>query len=156
MKKIFFIALLVVFAGCTESETEKIEPLSFTESQAITLAIDDEYRAKAAYGAAISEFGLVNPFANILEAEELHIQALEALFVKYSIVIPENSWRSGDNKFSSLKDACEQAVQAELRNIELYENLKTRTSRQDLITVFDSVQGASRNHLSSFQNCAVR
>jgi bacterioferritin (cytochrome b1) len=42
-------------------------------------ALTDEYKARAFYRLVIKTFGPVQPFINIVEAEETHAQALEAL-----------------------------------------------------------------------------
>ena len=53
---------------------------------------DDEYRAHATYGQVIGDFGPVQPFLNIVEAEARHVSALLSLFEQYGIAAPKNRW----------------------------------------------------------------
>lgn len=51
-------------------------------------ALDDEYKARAFYRLVIKTFGPVWPFINIVEAEDTHATALEALCARYGISLP--------------------------------------------------------------------
>ncbi len=67
-------------------------PLSDTESQVLREALDDEYRAWATYDQVIADFGAVQPFVNIREAEARHIDALHGLYRCYGLTIPDNPY----------------------------------------------------------------
>ena len=51
-------------------------------------ALNDEYKARALYRLVIKAFGPVRPFINIVEAEDAHATALEALCARYGILPP--------------------------------------------------------------------
>ena len=56
----------------------------------LTYAIQDEYLAKAEYAKITEALGNVRPFANIINAEQTHIVALENLLKTYGIAVPVN------------------------------------------------------------------
>lgn len=65
-------------------------PLSEPEIQALSDALDDEYKSYATYAQVIADFGPERPFVNIVEAEERHFSALLALFAAYGITSPKD------------------------------------------------------------------
>jgi hypothetical protein len=63
-----------------ESDSGAFEELSEVEITALREALDDEYRAHAIYTQVLANFGDdVLPFANIVDAEARHIDALLGL-----------------------------------------------------------------------------
>jgi hypothetical protein len=48
--------------------------------QALSEALDDEYRARATYRKVIERFGPVRPFVNIVDTENRHVGALVRQF----------------------------------------------------------------------------
>jgi hypothetical protein len=131
--------------------------LSDTEINALHEALDDEYKALATYDQVIADFGPVRPFLNIREAEARHIQALAALFARYDIAMPANTWEARAPHYASLSEACKAAVAGEIENDSLYERLLQATRRLDILTVFTRLQDASRTrHLPAFQRCLDR
>jgi hypothetical protein len=131
--------------------------LAKTEIRALNEALDDEYRAWAAYDQVIADFGEVRPFSNIREAEARHIDALSVLFARYGLPMPENPWPGRVARYASLQAACEAGVAAEIENGALYERLLASTGRPDILTVFRNLQEASQQrHLPAFRRCAGR
>ncbi|QBQ53108.1 ferritin-like domain-containing protein [Nitrosococcus wardiae] len=126
--------------------------------KALTEAMNDEYKARATYRQVISRYGDIRPFVNILEAEERHIQALLPLFHKYDIPVPEDDWDSKVDVPSSVSEACQSGVQAEIDNTEMYDRLLHLTQAYpDVYHVFLQLKRASQeNHLPAFQRCADR
>ena len=132
-------------------------PLDDVEKAALLEALDDEHRAWATYRQVLQDFGEVNPFANIVEAEARHIAALEALCAKYGVPVPANPWPGRVPRYGSVRAACEAGVDAEVANAALYDTLLDSTTRADLLTVFRNLQSASQDrHLPAFQRCAAR
>lgn len=126
------------------------------EEQALQMAIDDEYKALATYLGAMEQFGQVSPFTYIAQAEEQHIAALERLFTRYDLVIPENEWIGETPVFNSVTDACVASAQAEVDNAELYDQLFSMVDNPDLVQVFTNLRNASEyNHLPAFSSCAL-
>jgi hypothetical protein len=125
---------------------------------ALNEALQDEYKARATYRAIIERFGAVRPFANILTAEERHIQALLPLFARYGLAVPPDEWPARVEVPESLGQACQAGLQAEIDNGAMYERLLALTvAYPDVQQVFRQLQRASQqNHLPAFQRCVIR
>ncbi|MDY0012231.1 MAG: hypothetical protein RBS40_04990 [Rhodocyclaceae bacterium] len=134
-----------------------MNPLNETEIRALHDALDDEYQAFSTYEQVIADFGEVQPFCNIRDAEARHIEALCSLYARYGLAVPANPWAGKVPRFASLHDACEAGVAAELTNAALYERLLASTERPDLVAVFRNLQEASQErHLPAFRRCVER
>lgn len=131
--------------------------LTSLEVQALHEALDDEYRAWATYDQVIADFGASRPFVKIRDAEARHAQALLALFTIYGLPKPANTWRGRVTRYSSLREACEAAVAAEIANRDMYERLLGATQRPEILAVLRNLQQASvQRHLPAFQRCVQR
>jgi len=120
-------------------------------------ALMDEYHARNTYQKIIAAFGSVRPFANIVEAEQTHINFLLPLYEKYSIPVPAEPKTSATAVPNNMAEACRIAVQAEEENISLYDELLAGTEESDIIAVFKQLQAASRDHhLPAFRRCLER
>jgi hypothetical protein len=129
--------------------------LTLTEVNALQEALDDEYRAWATYNQVIADFGEVRPFASIRDAEARHIDALHRLFAAHELAIPENTWLDRVDRYTSVQEACEAGVAAEIENGAMYERLLSMTRRDELLAVFRNLQQASQQrHLEAFRRCA--
>jgi hypothetical protein len=129
--------------------------LTMAESRALYEALDDEYRALATYEQVLADFGEVQPFRNIRNAEARHIDALRVLFTRYGLPVPKNPWPGKVERYASLQAACAAGVTAEIANAEIYERLLQATARADILTIFRNLQEASQQrHLPAFQRCA--
>ena len=124
----------------------------------LTEAIDDEYKAQAIYRLVIQKFGEISPFTNIVKAEGRHIEALLTLFKKYDIPIPADEWAAKVEAPSSILEACETGVSAEIENATMYDKLLSAAADYpDVQTVLTNLQRASQeNHLPAFQRCVAR
>jgi hypothetical protein len=119
-------------------------------------AIQDEYHAEAVYRRVIADFGAVWPFANIVQAEVRHSQAVAGLFRNRGIDVPASEWNL-DNvpRFGNLAEACTAAAQAERDNIALYDELLETALPRDVENVFTNNRRASLEaHLPAFESCA--
>ena len=98
----------------------------------------------------------VAPFTRIQSAEAQHIAALEVLFNRYGITVPDPEPLEDLPEFTSVADACALGAAAEVANFELYDNWIAQTSDYpDLVQVFTSLRSASEfNHLPAFEQCA--
>jgi len=94
---------------------------TYTLSEMLTYAIEDEYLAHAEYEEIIETFGAQKPFTNIIRAEETHISALEPLFAEYDVALPDNTAEEHVVIPASLLEAAQAGVEAELNNIAMYE-----------------------------------
>lgn len=124
--------------------------------EALDSALDDEYKALSTYEAVISEYGSVRPFAMIKGAEEQHIASLKAIYDKYGLTAPANNWTGKVNIPSSLPEACQIGVEAEIDNAALYREqlLPVVIDYEDISLVFTSLMNASQQkHLPAFEKC---
>jgi len=132
-------------------------PLSEPEIQALSDALDDEYKSYATYAQVITDFGPERPFVNIVEAEARHFSALLALFTAYGITPPKDRWRGHAPRFASLHAACVAAVQGEIDNVAIYDRVLNSTTRPDILRVYSALREASlERHLPAFRRCAER
>ena len=118
--------------------------LAETDIRALEEALDDEYRAWATYDQVIRDFGPVRPFIRIQAAEERHIDALRTLFARYGLPVPNNPWLGKVRRYTSLHEACEAGVAAEIANGAMYDRLLAATRREDLLRVFRNLREASQ------------
>jgi hypothetical protein len=124
--------------------------LSPTEVDALEQALDDEFQSWTTYDQVIADFGEIRPFTNIRDAEGRHIDALLALFARYGLAAPTNSWSGRVARYASVHEACE-------ANAALYDRLLAATQQSDILAVFRRLQEASQQrHLAAFRRCAER
>jgi hypothetical protein len=160
MKKILVIIICVV-AFCTSSLTafavtpygaEAVdENRTYTLPEMLTMAIEDEYLAYARYENVIQKFGASRPFTNILRAETMHISALNPLFDKYGIPLPENKARNHIVEPDTLTNAFKAGVEGEIANIKMYNTFLKQDIPADVTTVFTALKNASERHLTAFE-----
>lgn len=132
-----------------------MEKLTEVEINALHEALEDEYQAWSIYDQVIADFSEVRPFINIRDAEARHIEALRTLYTRYAVPMPENTWVGKIERYSSVQEACEAAVAAEIANGDLYERLFQNELRADILVVLRNLQQASlERHLPAFQRCA--
>lgn len=131
--------------------------LNDREIAALREALDDEYHAFSTYDQVVADFGEVRPFINVRGAEARHIDALLNLFDRYGVPPPANRWSGKVKRYQRVRDACDDAVEAEIVNAALYERLMASTSRPDLLAVFEKLRDASQErHLPAFRRCVGR
>jgi len=123
----------------------------YTLEEMLVYAIEDEYLAQAEYDAIMETYGVQKPFSNIIKAEATHITLLSPLFEEYSAVIPKKDWDSLVVVPESLKAAYETGVEAEEKNIAMYENFLKENLPDDVREVFEKLMNASKKHLAAFQ-----
>jgi rubrerythrin len=125
--------------------------------EALSEALDDEYRARAIYRKVIERFGPVRPFVNIVEAENRHIVALLRQFQRFHAPPPADTWRDRVKAPDSLAQACAAGVEAEIENEALYARLLDRVTDARARAVMQRLQAASRDHhLPAFRRCLQR
>ncbi|WP_324172919.1 DUF2202 domain-containing protein [Sulfurimonas sp.] len=123
--------------------------------QLLRIACYDEYKANAYYQKVIDTYGSVIPFSNIVQAEVRHYTALEQLCKNYDVTPPINDWYDKIQIGSSLAECCQDGADAEMANIEMYDNLLPFVTQDDIRDVFYREQAASyNNHLPAFQACS--
>lgn len=128
-----------------------IENKEYSIEEMLRYAIEDEYVAQAEYLAIIQSFGDARPFSTIVEAEGTHINMLLPLFDTYQIELPNNDAKEYISLPETLEAAYTTGVEAEIKNIAMYEKFLTQDLPTDIRTVFEYLKDASNNHLNAFQ-----
>lgn len=122
--------------------------------QALCEALDDEYKARAAYRAIIAKFGPILPFANIVQSEQRHADALLRLFAMRGWQPPADRWEGQVIAPDTVAEACRMGVDAEIENVALYNRLFAMTDDPEVLSVFSALRWASQErHLPAFQRC---
>lgn len=123
--------------------------------QVLRIAVYDEFHAYETYRKVLDNFGNVNPFANIMEAEIRHYSALIPLLEKYNVPVPIDNWYEKIELPDTLVECCEVGVAAEIDNVRMYDNLLLYTQNYpDITDVLYQLQAASyNNHLPAFRRC---
>lgn len=139
--------------GCDGAVVEG--SLTEGEVNALTAALEGEYKTKAVYEQVIADLGSLRPFSQIVKAEQRHIAALQRIFVRYGLDIPAADVELGDLTFATKAEACAAGVEAEIANAALYDEWLAQVDNEDVIRVFTALQSASLNqHLPAFEACA--
>ncbi|MCL5099353.1 MAG: hypothetical protein M1608_17825 [Candidatus Omnitrophica bacterium] len=118
---------------------------------------EGEYAARAEYVAVVGKFGEVQPYANILLAEQQHVAALQQQCVKYGVPIPPDEYLGLVQAPDSLLDAALAGVAAEEANIAMYNELLPLVQNySSLVQVFTNLRDASLyNHLPALEAAAI-
>lgn len=126
--------------------------------EALEAALDDELKAAAFYRAVMEKHGTLRPFDHVVKAERRHADHLLVLFERYGLDVPDNRWIEHDFEVAeTVKAVCEQAVTAEIENIELYDGFLVSVAEEDVHQVFTWLRDASEDrHLPAFQRCVER
>jgi len=126
--------------------------------QIIRIAIYDEYKAYETYKKVIEKFGVVQPFANIMQAEINHFEALSQIAQKYEVPLPMNDFEGKIQAPRSLLEAAEIGVVAEIENIKTYDDLIPHAVKYpDLLDVIYRLQAASyNNHLPALRQSVAK
>lgn len=149
-------------AAAEESEPEAAEDeqvaLTMTGEEVILAALmgpDGEYAAAASYLAVLEEYGQVEPYATIYEAELRHADALIRQLERLGAEVPENPYLGQIAAPADLQSAAEAWAEGEVLNVELYDYLLTMTDDEQLIKVLNNLRSASLDsHLPAFEAAA--
>ena len=130
---------------------------SYTLIEMLNYAIEDEYLAKAEYAAIIDDFDVTRPFTNIIRAENNHIAELLPLFEAYRVPVPAESSVAGQAMIpASLAEAFAIGVEAEEKNIAMYEAFLKQDLPDDVRDVFENLRDGSIKHLAAFERGVSR
>ena len=148
------VVLLLSLAGMSPAAAQSALPSQVMS--AVQAGILDEYNAYNLYQAVLDQFGPVRLFMNIQAAEAQHIAAWQRIFSQYAIPLPQVPVLDQKPRFATRFAACEAAVNAEMTNVKLYDNmLKTVSAYPDIVRVVTALRNASQTrHLPAFQRCA--
>lgn len=116
---------------------------------------DGEYAALASYQAVLDEYGEVEPYATILQAESRHADALIRQLERLGVEVPENPYLGEIAAPADLQTAAEAWAEGEILNVELYDYLITQTDNSQILKVLGNLRRASlESHLPAFQAAA--
>jgi hypothetical protein len=172
----------VILAGCsvpvmedpttdpTESSESSTSPSTETETsdpvikdvmtdteivQAALMGPDGEYAAAASYLAVLDKYGSVEPYQTIYQAELRHIDALIRQLERQGEVVPENPYLGKITAPEDLVSAAEAWAIGEVLNVELYDQLISKTDNENLLKVLGNLRSASLDsHLPAFELAA--
>ncbi|MEQ8386767.1 MAG: DUF2202 domain-containing protein [Coleofasciculus sp. A1-SPW-01] len=157
------LGTMVLTCSSAFAETASQQPSNVVyqlnpETQAALVeAIEDEYKARAFYEAVINKFGSVRPFSNIVHAEARHAQRLAALFMKYGVPVPADTFTGTIEAPDSLKAACQISIDGEIENLKMYDRFSSFVQEPDIVAAFSQLRDASANrHLPAFERCYRR
>lgn len=134
-------------AGAAANPTTEIEKM-------LKYTLEDEYLAKTEYEVIIAEYGSIRPFTNIVKAEARHIAALEPLFEAYNFELPTVDASKFTVVPATLEDSYKAGVDAEVKNIAMYEEFLKLDLPDDVEFVFENLMKASESHLAAFERAA--
>ncbi|MCQ8130878.1 ferritin-like domain-containing protein [Methylomonas rivi] len=124
--------------------------------QAVRIALYDEYAARAFYGKVVEAFGPHQPFANIVRAEQRHVDALSRQCERLGIPRPLDPFPLETEIEPTWRANCERAVAGEIANVRLYRYLLPHIGDPQVGNVMLNLQAASlNNHLPAFQEAAA-
>jgi len=129
-----------------------LQDAGYTLEEMLEYALQDEFLARAEYSAIIDAWSVDRPFSNIMRSEEQHIAALTPLFEQHGIEMPEDTAGQHIVMPDSLTQAFSIGVEAEIKNIAMYEAFLSQNNLPDDVRwVFEALMRGSENHLRAFE-----
>lgn len=119
-------------------------------------AVEDEYLARGEYIAIMDEFDVLKPYSNIKESEETHLALLREIFQIYDLEFLTDLSDEHIIIPTSLLDAAQTGVQAEIDNIAMYEKFLTYDLPDNISQVFNALLRGSQSHLLAFEKQVER
>ena len=142
-------------------ESESSDPVIkevMTDTEIVLAALmgpDGEYAAAASYLAVLEKYGNVEPYQTIYQAELRHIDALIRQFERQGEVVPENPYLGQITAPEDLVSAAKAWAEGEVLNVELYDQLISKTDNESLLKVLGNLRSASLDsHLPAFELAA--
>jgi hypothetical protein len=143
------------------TETETSDPVIkdlMTDTEIVLAALmgpDGEYAAAASYLAVLDKYGSVEPYQTIYQAELRHIDALIRQLERQGEVVPENPYLGKITAPEDLVSAAKAWAEGEVLNVELYDQLISKTDNESLLKVLGNLRSASLDsHLPAFELAA--
>ncbi len=159
---ILAISLAFLFACDDDNNVITDQTLIESDKTALLFMLEEEKLARDTY-MYLDDLWSINQFSNIKNSEQIHMNAIEDLLIQNDIeyiILPLGEFENQAlqdfyNQFvidGSVNQANALQIGATIEDLDIvdlqdYTNATTNTS---LITVFNSLQCGSRNHLRSF------
>lgn len=142
-------------------ESQSSDPVikeSMTDTEIVLAALmgpDGEYAAAASYLAVLDKYGSVEPYQTIYQAELRHIDALIRQLERLGAEVPENPYLGKITAPDDLVSAAKAWAEGEVLNVELYDQLISKTDTANLLKVLGNLRTASlESHLPAFELAA--
>jgi hypothetical protein len=165
MAKLLFSGIIALFALISCTKDNPIEStLTDQEKSDLIFLRQEEKLAHDVYVYAYDKYG-ITIFNNISNSEQTHINNMTDLLTKYNIPDPASGMPEGEfadvqlqtlydqltEKVNiSVKDALEAGATIEDLDISDIQDFYARTSKSDILKVYDLLTCGSRNHLRGF------
>jgi hypothetical protein len=144
------LCLITVRAAGEYGAAAVEEGRTYTIAEMLTLAIEDEYLARARYTADLARFGEQPPFLRIAEAESAHVALLLPLLERYNVPVPED-WAAGHVASPvTLVEALRAGEEGERANLRMYEIFLRQPLPDDVRAIFSMLRQAADNHRRAF------
>lgn len=117
---------------------------------ALDVVLADEYKARAEYALIVDQFGSVNPYVQLIQAETNHIAALSRIYDAFGWTLPADNGAAFAVAPTSLEASYQIGIDAETANIALYETYLNTDLPDSVARVFANLQWASEHHLAAF------
>ncbi len=116
--------------------------------------VNEAYRSRATYQAAITKVGQVEPFVSTLAAENTVIDAWKSVLDKNGIPIPVDIFAGKITAPTDLKSACTAGVAALNEESATNARLAKDTTNADALKVMSDQQKAAQPLLAPLQKCS--
>ncbi len=154
------LAVSLALAGCSADASASQDTEAAQDDVSLLLSsLDDEYKSEATYEAMLAKFGEdTRPFSNIIRAEQRHSDAAKAQLDRLGADYPDANPYIGTIEAPETRlEACQAGITAEELNIALYDRLLPNVQDEEVRSVLEHLQFASReHHLPAFQRCVER
>lgn len=148
------IALSLAVTGVSAANTGSAvveDAAAYGIEEMLLYAYQDEANALKEYEELMAVFGEEAPFVNIAKAEESHMAAVLRLYDYYDLEVPDYQ----AEEFivpETVEEAYAIGVEAEIKNIAMYETFLSTDLDPVMERVFESLKQASESHLQAFEN----
>lgn len=168
LASVLFLAVsLVITSACSDDDNNPnnngpLPELTATDANALLFMLEEEKLARDTY-TSLNNLWTLNQLANIKDSEQSHMNAIKNLLNRYEIdydVLPIGEFYNQDlqdlyDQFMSdgaLSEVNALVVGATIEDLDILdlEDFINGTENTALISVFESLQCGSRNHLRSF------
>lgn len=133
-----------------------IELESYTTRQMLSLALRDECRSIALYGAYIRKFGDTRPLSGVSSAKRSHAAILKSLLRKNEWQIPEDTLPKNIDVPGTLLEAYNNGLEREKETIEMYDTFLRYELPENIKIIFSVFKTAAANHQRAFERAIDR
>ena len=116
--------------------------------------VNEAFRSRATYQAAIGKVGQVEPFASTLAAENTVIDAWKSVLDKNGVPMPVDIFNGKITPPTDLKTACQASSAAQTEETATNARLSKDTTNADALKVMSDQQKASPTLLAALQKCS--